>query len=122
METYTRWTKPTFLSIKTVKGNDFRKQFIRDGKRVRFCRIYRGNITDISKKDIRRLARRGGIKRMSSSEAFYDNVRSALYQFLDETIADASHYSNHARRQTITALDVVHALKRRGITLYGYGG
>jgi histone H3/H4 len=79
-------------------------------------------IPEVQQYPANKLARRGGIKRMSSSEAFYDNVRSALYQFLDETIADASHYSNHARRQTITALDVVHALKRRGITLYGYGG
>ena len=28
----------------------------------------------------------------------------------------------HARRKTVTAMDVVYALKRQGRTLYGFGG
>ena len=31
-------------------------------------------------------------------------------------------YTEHARRKTVTALDVVYALKRQGKTLYGFGG
>ena len=31
-------------------------------------------------------------------------------------------YTEHARRKTVTAMDVVYALKRQGRTLYGFGG
>ena len=31
-------------------------------------------------------------------------------------------YTEHARRKTVTALDVVYALKRQGRTIYGFGG
>lgn len=30
--------------------------------------------------------------------------------------------TEHARRKTVTALDVVYALKRQGRTMYGFGG
>ena len=45
-----------------------------------------------------------------------------LKVFLEDVIRDAVTYCEHARRKTVTALDVVYALKRRGRTLYGYGG
>lgn len=35
---------------------------------------------------------------------------------------DAVTYTEHARRKTVTAFDVVYALKRQGRTLYGFGG
>ena len=31
-------------------------------------------------------------------------------------------YTEHSRRKTVTALDVVYALKRQGRTIYGFGG
>jgi histone H4 len=31
-------------------------------------------------------------------------------------------YCDHARRKTLTAMDVVYAMKRQGRTLYGFGG
>jgi hypothetical protein len=31
-------------------------------------------------------------------------------------------YTEHAKRKTVTAMDVVYALKRQGRTLYGFGG
>ena len=37
-------------------------------------------------------------------------------------IRDAVTYTEHARRKTVTAMDVVYALKRQGKTLYGFGG
>ncbi|CAH1432391.1 unnamed protein product [Lactuca virosa] len=36
--------------------------------------------------------------------------------------SDAVTYTEHARRKTVTAMDVVYALKRQGRTLYGFGG
>ena len=42
--------------------------------------------------------------------------------FLENVIRDAVTYTEHAKRKTVTAMDVVYALKRKGRTLYGFGG
>lgn len=86
----------------------------------RHRKILRDNIFGITKPAIRRLARRGGIKRISGT--VYDETRNVLKSFLDNVIRDAITYTEHARRQTVTALDVVYSLKRQGRTLYGFGG
>ena len=41
---------------------------------------------------------------------------------LEGVIRDAVTYTEHARRKTVTAMDVVYALQRQGRTLYGFGG
>ena len=106
----------------------------------------------ITKPAIRRLARRGGVKRISG--LIYEETRGVLkvrahpekclaqspapdllrppsrphpsdhrtQVFLENVIRDAVTYTEHARRKTVTALDVVYALKRQGRTLYGFGG
>ena len=45
-----------------------------------------------------------------------------LQVFLENVIRDAVTYCEHAKRKTVTAMDVVYALKRQGRTLYGFGG
>ncbi|KAI5019077.1 hypothetical protein ZWY2020_043965 [Hordeum vulgare] len=74
----------------------------------------------ITKPAIRRLARRGGVKRISG--LIYEETRGVLKIFLENVIRDAVTYTEHARRKTVTAMDVVYALKRQGRTLYGFGG
>ena len=78
------------------------------------------HIMGVTKPAIRRLARRGGVKRISS--LIYDETRTVLKAFLENVIRDSVTYTEHARRKTVTALDVVYALKRQGRTLYGFGG
>ena len=73
----------------------------------------------IGKQCIRRLARRGGVKRLSG--LVYEETRGVLKTFLENIINDTVIYTTHARRKTVTAMDVVHALKRQGRTLYGFG-
>jgi histone H4 len=73
----------------------------------------------ITKPAIRRLARRGGVKRISG--LIYEEVRGVLKIFLENVIRDAVTYTEHAKRKTVTAMDVVYALKRQGRTLYGFG-
>ena len=80
----------------------------------------RDNIQGITKPAIRRLARRGGVKRISG--LIYEETRGVLKVFLENVIRDAVTYTEHARRKTVTAFDVVYALKRQGRTLYGFGG
>ena len=50
------------------------------------------------------------------------SARGVLKVFLENVIRDAVTYTEHARRKTVTAMDVVYALKRQGRTLYGFGG
>lgn len=90
----------------------------------------------ITKPAIRRLARRGGVKRISG--LIYEETRGVLKIFLEnvsgltgavcadelsavQVIRDSVTYTEHAKRKTVTALDVVYALKRSGRTLYGFG-
>ena len=90
------------------------------GGAKRHRKVLRDNIQGITKPAIRRLARRGGVKRISG--LIYEEVRGVLKLFLENVIRDAVTYCEHAKRKTVTAMDVVYALKRQGRTLYGFGG
>ncbi|KAL9124336.1 MAG: hypothetical protein Q9217_006327 [Psora testacea] len=130
------------------------------GGAKRHRKILRDNIQGITKPAIRRLARRGGVKRISASKShsnkknficeekkkkkkkrerertmkklthfsiffnavIYEETRGVLKTFLEGVIRDAVTYTEHAKRKTVTSLDVVYALKRQGRTLYGFGG
>jgi len=90
------------------------------GGAKRHRRALKENIQGITKPAIRRLARRGGVKRISAM--IYDEVRGVLKAFLESVVRDAVTYTEHAQRKTVTAMDVVYALKRQGRTIYGFGG
>lgn len=90
------------------------------GGAMRHRKVLRDNIQGITKPAIRRMARRGGVKRISGM--IYEETRGVLKVFLENVIRDAVTYTEHARRKTVTAMDVVYALKRQGRTLYGFGG
>ena len=85
--------------------------------RKRFGR-HKPTIFGITKPAIRRLARRGGVKRISGN--IYEEARGTIKVFLEHVVHDAVAYCNHGKRKTITAMDVVYALKRQGNTLYGF--
>jgi len=57
-----------------------------------------------------------------SGIVIYEETRGVLKTFLEGVIRDAVTYTEHAKRKTVTSLDVVYALKRQGRTLYGFGG
>ncbi|KAF8407422.1 hypothetical protein HHK36_006555 [Tetracentron sinense] len=102
----------TLLEDKAIWLNSSSKLFTK--------KVLRDNIQGITKPAIRRLARRGGVKRISG--LIYEETRGVLKIFLENVIRDAVTYTEHARRKTVTAMDVVYALKRQGRTLYGFGG
>ena len=89
------------------------------GGAKRHRKVLRDNIQGITKPAIRRLARRGGVKRISG--LIYEETRGVLRVFLENVLKDSVTYAEHARRKTVTALDVVHSLKRQGRTIYGFG-
>ncbi|KAF3959689.1 hypothetical protein CMV_015522 [Castanea mollissima] len=83
------------------------------GGAKRHRKVLRDNIQGITKPAIRRLARRG-VKRISG--LIYEETRGVLKIFLENVIRDAVTYTEHARRKTVIAMDVVYALKRQGRT------
>jgi histone H4 len=96
------------------------KQGMGKGKRgAKRSALSQDNIAGITKPAIRRLARRGGVKRLSG--LIYDESRKSLRDFLEGVCKDSTLYCEHAKRKTVTAMDVVYALKRQGRTIYGFG-
>ncbi|KAF1741560.1 hypothetical protein MXB_403 [Myxobolus squamalis] len=82
-------------------------------------KLLRDNILGITKPAIRRLARRAGVKRISS--LIYEETRGVLKSFLMGVIYAAVCYTEHSKRKTVAVMDVLYALKRHGKTLYGFG-
>jgi len=107
-------------SIEKMSGRGKGGKGLGKGGAKRHRKVLRDNIQGITKPAIRRLARRGGVKRISG--LIYEETRGVLKIFLENVIRDAVTYTEHARRKTVTAMDVVYALKRQGRTLYGFGG
>ncbi|CAI0655626.1 unnamed protein product [Colletotrichum noveboracense] len=89
------------------------------GGAKRHRKVFVDNIRCITHSDIRRLARRGGVRRISFG--IYNEVRDALRSFLEIVVHDAVQYCYYGKRRTVTTLDIIHALKRQGRSLYGYG-
>ncbi|XP_049712784.1 uncharacterized protein LOC126060586 [Elephas maximus indicus] len=87
------------------------------------CAIHAKRVT-IMPKDIQ-LARRIRGERIPIPSAPYllifalGDSSGVLKVFLENVIRDAVTYTEHAKRKTVTAMDVVYALKRQGRTLYG---
>ena len=102
------------------KGKGGAKGYGKVGAKRHTKKAIRETILGITKPAIRRLARRGGVKRISA--LIYEEARGVLKYFLESVVRDSVTYCEHAKRKTVTALDVVFALKRQGRTLYGFGG
>ena len=63
----------------------------------RHRKVLREEIKGITKPAIRRLARRGGVKRISG--LVYEETRSVLKEFLEKIIHDAVTYTEYGRRK-----------------------
>lgn len=88
------------------------------GKRHR--KPLRDNILGITKPAIRRMARRGGVKRMTDST--HPAIRAALIVYLENVIGNAVVLTEYRRSKTVTAGDVAYALRSTGTPLYGTPG
>jgi len=101
------------LGVRAGKG--IGKGLIRRRQR----KILKDTIHGISKGEIKRMARRGGVKRISAQ--IYEDTRAALRDYLTGVLKDVVIYTEHANRKTVTVADVVFALRRRGRPIYGFG-
>ena len=86
----------------------------------RHRKVLRNNVQGVTNPAIKRLCRRGGVKRIS--KLCYEETRGVLKFFLENVIRDAVTYTEHAKRKTVTAKDVVYELKRQGRPLWGVEG
>jgi len=83
-------------------------------KRYRKC--LEDNINGITKPAIRRIARRGGVSRISGLVC--EETRSTLKSFLHSLLCDTVKLTEHDRRKIVHSKDVLYALKHRDRTLY----
>ena len=79
--------------------------------------VFRDSLKGISKPALRRLARRGGVKRVSA--AVYDEVRKTVREFVESVVYYALVYKGTRGRNTVGIKDVIFALNRRGNALVG---
>ncbi|BFZ56233.1 hypothetical protein PYCC9005_003277 [Savitreella phatthalungensis] len=75
-------------------------------------------LSGITNNDLRRLARRGGVKRVSA--AIYPEARRAMRDFVRPLLGNIAAIVEMRKQQTVTYKDVIYALKFAGKTLYGF--
>lgn len=69
--------------------------------------------------EIRRLARRGGVKRIQG--LVYEHADKAYQKFVEDIVKDAVLYTQHRRAHTVTVGDMLQALRHQNRALYGMG-
>ncbi|KAF1919580.1 histone-fold-containing protein [Ampelomyces quisqualis] len=84
----------------------------------RHMKVQRDTIHGVTKGDIRRLARRGGVKRIAAT--IYDDVRQALKDRLRSILHDAVAVIQSSGRKTVTVTDIIFVLNRRGRPVAGF--
>ena len=109
----------THTQLNNMSGRGKGGKGLGKGGGDRHRKTFKEAITGVTKPALRRLARRGGVKRISGQ--IYHECRGALRTFLEKVLRDATTYTEHAHRKTVTAMDVIYALKRHGRTIYGFG-
>lgn len=72
--------------------------------------ILRDNIQGVKKPELKALAHKAGVKRISGF--VYEELRAHVKTQLENVLRDAVTYAEHARRKTVTEADVAHALNR----------
>jgi histone H4 len=86
------------------------------GKRVK--KVLKENSSSITNGSIKRLARRGGVKRISKN--VYDEVRGLIRGFVDGVVRDATAFTEARKSKTVALSDVVASLRGKGRQVYGF--
>jgi len=111
---------PTAAKVKhaSVGGKSVLSSSARGIGAKRHRKVIKDCIRGITKPAIRRLARRGGVKRISAT--VYDEVREALKSRLQMIVRDCVTYTEYRSAKTVTVNDVIFALRRIGKPIYGF--
>ena len=80
-----------------------------------------GNIKVVSEPAVRRLARRGGVKRISKE--IYQETQNVAKEFLTKVLEKSCIYKDDRNPNAVTLEpgDVVRALRNMGMPIYGFG-
>ncbi|KAK3100787.1 hypothetical protein FSP39_025317 [Pinctada imbricata] len=92
------------------------KQVTGAAKRRRPLRLSGNYKLNPTKSAIKRVARRGGVKRISAFT--YEETRGVLRVYLENLIRDAIQYMECGKRKTVTVTDVENALRFQGKPMY----
>ncbi|ODA76371.1 hypothetical protein RJ55_08217 [Drechmeria coniospora] len=84
----------------------------------RHRKIVKDTIHGITRPDIRRMARRGGVKRISAG--VYQEIRIAMKAYLENILRTCVIYVEHRGAKTITTADVIHGLQKMSRPIYGF--
>lgn len=76
-------------------------------------------VSGLTKPATRRLARRGGCRRLARN--VYPVAKMTTRAYVAKILSKAAALTGYANRKTITKADIVHAVKNQGVTLYGFG-
>ncbi|TID25895.1 Dicer-like protein 1 [Venturia nashicola] len=112
----------SYNSAANPQGRGKGAQGLGKGKTVglkRHQKILRDNIQGVTKSDIRRIARRGGVKRISAM--IYDETRGVLKNRLTTIIRECCTVLEYRGRKTVTVTDVIFVLNRLGTPIFGFG-
>ena len=71
----------------------------------------------ITRGDIKRLARAGGVKRISGD--CFDVIRDTIEGYVDDIMFKALVHVEYQKKKTVSASDVVRAMQESGTTAYG---
>jgi histone H4 len=75
------------------------------------------NILEITNPDIRRLARKAGVMRISKD--IYHKSKTLIKDDVTNILKDAIVYTENSKRKTISTMDIVYTLRRKGFNIYG---
>jgi histone H4 len=89
----------------------------KEGTGKRHIGVRRDNLSGITNPAIVRLARRGGVARMSRQ--VYPEARNILKKWLTDVLDPTITLTLHANRKTVTLDDVIYGLDETGNKLYG---
>ncbi|CRG84280.1 hypothetical protein PISL3812_01582 [Talaromyces islandicus] len=111
---------PTSLGLGLARPKRTRRKLNRDS----ILGITNNFLFYTAKPAIRRLARRGGVVRMSTT--IYDEIRKVVQDRLEKILRHLvavleSSSTPRFERKTVTTRDVVFVLNRMGSTIYGFG-
>lgn len=114
-------TEPSKRPKKTIKSIfNLEKKYKEKKKKEKkkFFKEYKNDVFKIPTSSIRKLARRGGVKRIKRDA--YDEIRINAKLYLEKIIKDAVIYTTYSKRKTVNVGDITQSLKKNKINVYGY--
>lgn len=73
---------------------------------------------ELGKPSIKRLARKGGVRRISKDS--YPKICNYAEDFLSNVLRYSAEYCRIGKRKTLTVVDVMNGVRKMGVKMMGY--